>query len=374
MLENLTLTNFRNFKHAKFEFTGGLNLVCGPNGVGKTSMLEAIFLLTQGKSFRSRDLDSLIHHHDQQLVVFAQVSRGPTLINLGYHRSVRSHPVRQINGQHGVKLSEMVQCLPLQFIDTNSHRLLAESASYRRSLLNWGVFHFVPGFGQLWQRHKKIVQQRNACLKHGGEQLKFWTAHLASTATEIYALQLDYLEILRPQLQQNWERLCRSDFPLEVELYPGWNREHSLAEVLETSVASDLRTGHTQHGSHRADLRLKVARSVAGGDDEGGGKSSYLPAAKYLSQGQLKILLFALKCAQVEVLQKMGGRNCVIAIDDLTAELDGGHQHDLLQYLTTVSPQILLTSASQVTVDNLVAQLPVSLIDIAEVAVAEAVE
>ena len=112
-----------------------------------------------------------------------------------------------MNGVRGVKLSEMAHALPLQFVDTNSHRLLAEASQYRRRILNWGVFHFVPQYAELWQRHKQILKQRNACLKLGSDQVGLWTEHLAVTARQLCALQKDYLEALQPALQQNWAAL-----------------------------------------------------------------------------------------------------------------------------------------------------------------------
>ena len=355
MLSRLQVKNFRNFQQAALEFKPGLNLLHGPNGAGKTSLLEALFVLTQGKSFRAKDLDHLIHQSASEMSVYAQLERQADLQafdvgdSLGYSRQLKGASERQMNGQRGVKLSAIAHALPLQFIDTNSHRLLAESASYRRGVLNWGVFHFVPEYGELWQRHKQILRQRNACLKQGGQQIEIWSDYLATTAQQLSEMQSDYLEVLLPQLNQNWQQLFSGDMALELSLYRGWPRDSQIQDLLRHQLDADLRLGYTQYGSHRADLRLKIAGQ---------------PAAKYLSQGQLKILMFALKSAQVELLRQMGQQDSLVLIDDLTAELDCAHQLQLLQYLGEVSPQILLTSASQVTVDSLLSQLTVTQIAI----------
>ena len=209
MLERLQISNFRNFSSAGFDFVPGINLIYGPNGVGKTSILEALFLLTQGKSFRTKDLDHLVYQSADALVVHATLAQHvradlqQQVGSMGFTRTLKGSSERQMNGVRGVKLSEMAHALPLQFVDTNSHRLLAEASQYRRSILNWGVFHFVPQYAELWQRHKQILKQRNACLKLGSDQVGLWTER--PSQHDNCNLQKDYLRLC--PAQQNWAAL-----------------------------------------------------------------------------------------------------------------------------------------------------------------------
>src|SRR5271165_734645 len=150
-LRRLEVTDFRCLPHADIAFDPRYTLINGPNASGKTSVLEAIYLLGRGRSFRTRRLDHLIRSGRERLVVFGEVELSERRVSVGVEASAAG--VRaQLAGQKASSLAELALVFPVQVIDPEVHRLIEEGPSGRRRFLDWGVFHVEPGFVVYWQR------------------------------------------------------------------------------------------------------------------------------------------------------------------------------------------------------------------------------
>jgi len=307
VLESVEIENFRCIRHARLEFDPRATAVFGENAAGKTSVLEAIFFLSAGRSFRTTSREHLLA---QGADFFRIVARGQTesgSVTLGAEWRDGSTHLR-FGGRPVRSSSEMAAALPLQVIDPGVHRVIEEGSSLRRRLLDWGVFHVKHEFMPAWRRYQRALEQRNAALRSGSSlrDAMVWDVELASAGTVVGRARGEYLDVLRPY----FEEISRELFTeaVDFEYWPGWSAEYSLGEALQAAGGRDAKVRFTSVGAHRADLRFKLAG---------------LSARNRVSRGEQKMLAMAFILAQIRCLSGVGGARTTLLLDDPAAELGG---------------------------------------------------
>ncbi|GAB3324984.1 DNA replication/repair protein RecF [Haliea atlantica] len=334
-LSRLDIHQLRNLQSVRLEDLGRVNLIYGPNGSGKTSLLEAIHILGSGRSFRNTSPRSLVRHGSDQLTVFALQQVGDRHSSLGVQRTVSGDLQVKLAGVAQRNLSQLAFALPVQVIDASTFDLLVGSPAVRRQFLNWGVFHVEHGFHEHWMGFQRALKQRNTLLRRGtisGYELAVWDRKVAEAGEAIHAFRLAYFEALAPRFRQVLNRLVPELDQVEVRYRRGWDRKVPYAEALAVAGEGDRERGFTQTGPHRADVRITVQ-----------GRS----AAETLSRGQQKLLVIALKLAQGGLLREATGRQCLYLVDDLPAELDRGHLGRVCEELDALGAQVFLTSVDR---------------------------
>src|SRR5437868_1371185 len=162
-LAEIAVSNLRCVEHAELALHPGHNLIWGGNGSGKTSLLEAIFLLGRGRSFRTRNSERLIGHGKEQLVVFGRTAGAPEQ-TLGVQVSRVGGTLARIGGAATGSLAELSQAFAVQVIDPGVHKLVEEGGHRRRRWTDWAVFHVEPQFVHTWSG-TRALRQRNAAMK-----------------------------------------------------------------------------------------------------------------------------------------------------------------------------------------------------------------
>src|SRR5688572_13490405 len=150
-LAELRVENLRCIESATLEFSPELNLIVGANGAGKTSLLEAVFLLGRGRSFRTRSSEKLIRHGRHSLTVFGRTDENPP--GVAGVEVTREGTRARINGKDAESLLALTTVLPVQSIDPDIHKLIDQGPERRRRWLDWLVFHVEPGFANSWSRY-----------------------------------------------------------------------------------------------------------------------------------------------------------------------------------------------------------------------------
>src|SRR5690606_17108308 len=141
-LKRLTVTAVRNLHPVTLHPSPRINIISGPNGSGKTSLLEAIHILGLARSFRSTRLQPVIQYQQDSCTVFGEVFlSGGNASKIGITRSRQADYDIRINGQNARSTAELAEVLPLQLINPDSFRLLEGAPKQRRQYLDWGVFH-----------------------------------------------------------------------------------------------------------------------------------------------------------------------------------------------------------------------------------------
>lgn len=321
----------------------GANVIYGSNGSGKTSLLEAIYLLGRGRSFKHRDLRVVVNNQADELVVSARIERrsSNTVHQLGVRRTVQGRFEARLDGKSLQSAVQLVEELPLQLIDAHSFTLLEGGPLQRRQFLDWGVFHVEHGYTSLWRRFQKALKQRNQLLRHGRideDLLSAWTTEFIPLSEQITEYRQRYLVELSKQVFAVADRFGGLGV-LELEYYQGWDDRRSLEEVINADSARDIASGTTNHGAHKADIRIKV---------------DGVPAAERLSRGQVKLLVYALKLAQGMHYQGKAGRSCLFLLDDLPAELDYEHRGQVVSCLNDLGCQYFMTGVDKKDFEELV--------------------
>lgn len=330
-LSYLEIHQLRNIDTAQLEPHPGLNFIVGANGSGKTSLLEAIYLLGRGRSFRSAQVRRMLHHGAAALTVFGRIeTAGRAGHSLGIEIGAQGFRARA-DGRPLLRASGLAELLPLLFISPDGDRLVRGSPRQRRRFIDWGLFHVEPGYLAVWQRYNRALAQRNAALRRCGPQwgsLAAWDTALIEAALAVDGARRGFLDQFCP-LFRHYAQALLGDSDLDCHYQPGWSGEGDYATALREGWERDRSSGLTQRGPHRADLVLQTQ-----------GRS----AAEVLSGGQQKLAACALILAHAAVLNQHGPRPCVLLVDDLAAELDTQHRQRLLKLLEQVGGQAFVTS------------------------------
>jgi DNA replication and repair protein RecF len=322
------VTDFRCLQSAVFDLDPRFTLISGANASGKTSLLEAIYVLGRGRSFRTRRLEHLIRRGTEQFVVFGEMESGGQRIPMGVEGSVTGVRAK-ISGTKASSLAELALMLPVQIIDPEVHRLIEEGPSRRRRFLDWGVFHVEPSFIGHWQRYQQALKQRNAALKsqQAPSVVAAWDPELLSHGEMVSAARSRYVELLAPQAAAIGRNLLGMDLTLGYR--QGWSRELSFADALGQSWGHDTESGATQVGPHRAELSIRL---------------DGLAVKDRISRGQQKLLAATLLLAQVKLFPEDATARPCLLLDDPAAELDDEKLAGLIREVSAHAAQLIVTT------------------------------
>ena len=325
-LAELRIENLRCIEAAALTFSPELNLIAGENGAGKTSILEAIFLLGRGRSFRTRSSERLIRHQQPRLTVFGRTDDSPPR-QAGLEISADGGTRARINGENAQSLLELTGVLPVQAIDPEIHKLIDQGPELRRRWLDWLVFHVEPTFAAHWARYNRALKQRNAALRTSASEIDAWDTELIRSGEELTRARRKALERLLPRLKDTFERFGGLD--VSVSFMTGWAADTSLADSLAAHAERDRARGTTTSGPHRADVVLRRQHRVA---------------RETLSRGQQKLTAVAMVISQLQLLQDELNLRAALLLDDPAAELDEKNLHRLFEELASLRCQMIATS------------------------------
>lgn len=331
VLNQLTITNLRNITELAIQPSSGINLILGDNGSGKTSILEAIHLLTLGRSFRTRFLKNAVQFGQKKLQVIAKTTNNaPVGLQFDLIQGLRI----RINSEPLKRLSDLATQLPLQFIPANCHQFFEQGPRYRRQLLDWGLFHVEPSFNYQWQSYRKVVKQRNSALRQHKktEEIQLWDSLLAGHGEIITRFRQQQLNNILDKFKIIFPRLCPefSAASFTLQFKSGWSKDQSLLEAINNNLERDKKLGYTRSGSHSADWSFNINDANP---------------SEILSRGQQKLFVLALSIAQAEItLNSAQHTRSILLIDDISSELDHRHQKIILKELSHLPVQCFISS------------------------------
>lgn len=333
-LDRLRIQGLRCLHEVDLMLAPGINAFVGANGAGKTSVLEAVFLLSHARSFRSGAREALQARGIPRLSIFAELRQSnDRLLRLGLGREASRWEAR-LEGE-GASLGDLIAECAVTCFEPGSHALIAGAAEERRRFLDWGVFHVEHAFLDNWRRYQRALKQRNSLLRAGlepGSPLYApWETELANLADWIDNQRRDYLGRLRPVLDACVGNLLPELGEPGLRYRRGWIGDGPLHEQLETQRGRDLARGHTGLGAHRADWSLAFEQA---------------PQREHLSRGQEKLAALGCMLAQARLYADQHGDWPIICLDDLASELDEAHQAAVITQLVESGAQVLVTGTN----------------------------
>ncbi len=339
-ISRLWLSDFRSYTELELTLHDGLTAIVGPNGVGKTNLLEAIGLLATLKSFRGAPTDSLIRRGAERAVVRAEGVRDDREVLIELELGAKRTRA-QVNRQRLQRARDLLGALRITVFAPDDLALVKEGPALRRGYLDDVAVAVDPRFDAELRDLDRVVRQRNALLRqsHGrldeGSEatLEVWDAKLAEIGGVVTERRQELATQILPHIERAYELLAGKPVPVDAHYERSWSQP-TLAQALLAERDTDVRRGVTSVGPHRDELVLTL---------------DGLSARTEASQGEQRTLALALRLAGHLLVTDVVGEPPLLLLDDVLSELDPDRSTALLSNLPP--GQTVITSASDLPSD-----------------------
>lgn len=330
---NLEISSVRNLGKVNIEASPGLNLLVGPNGSGKSSLIESIYLISRGRSFRTRKISQVMQSGKNGMHVAAEFysNRKSCRSMVGMERGADGTTLR-LSGKNIKSSSELAREMPVVLITPDGHSLLEGGPMQRRRWVDMGVFHVKPDHLQHCINYTVALRNRNHLLRRpsrDSHQLSAWEKQMSEFAEPITEARDEYIGRIEIETSILLKQL---DFKGEITIAfrRGWPEGSNFTETLVKNRDRDSQTQYTKDGPHVADWVF----SVDGVDANG-----------YLSRGRQKLVFIALAMATAKTLSG-NDEPPVVLVDDLVADLDEYNARMVLEIMSSLGCQAWVTATS----------------------------
>jgi DNA replication and repair protein RecF len=343
-VQNLRIYQFRNFSLQEIEFCPGTNLLFGQNGQGKTNLLEAIYLLGYGRSFRTASPRDCIQHGQADCGLEGKVEHGTITRDLGILIS-KAQEKQLLLHRKPVGLAEFVGNFHVLAFTQEHMKVIRGGPAERRAFLDRAMITAYPGHIQRLAAYGRALKQRNRLLASARESgkrmerelLESWDEELVQEGSRILGNRRLYVEEIKKELINTFSahetlgiRYVSTAGTEAVEIP---EIEIHFRRRLQEARSSDEKKGFTSIGPHRDELRLVLNRKAL---------------ADFGSAGQQRSCLLSLYFAQMEIHRKTCGFYPVFLMDDVEAELDDQRLLAFLEHLAQRTQTFLTTAKEQI--------------------------
>lgn len=336
MISDIRLQHFRSYSDGSFEFGDGVNIIVGPNGSGKTNLLESVLLLCRGNSYRANDKD-LIAHNQPWARVDSHVNDQLRAVKL--HMLGDTLKKEYVLGGEQVKRLTHAKTLPVVIFEPNHMQLLTESPELRRNFIDGVIEQTIPLYADIRSRYKRTLAQRNSLLKKPNvtaDKMFIWNVRLSEFAAQIVEHRKAFIQNNDALLGDLYGTLADKDAVVQlqyVSTIEAADYASTMLKGLEDRLDKDKERGFTTIGPHRDDvlpLLNGYALSVAA------------------SRGETRTMLLALKLLELKAVEEARGVKPILLLDDVFSELDGARRQALTSHLKDHQTFITTTDADVV--------------------------
>jgi DNA replication and repair protein RecF len=324
MIERLIVENFRCFDKYSLSLNRNITQLVGNNGIGKTSLIEALYFCVTGKSFRESNLDNLLKKEEKYLKVSIQME-GSTH-SIVYSNSRRKCFVDDIEQK---KIIYYVGFINLIVFHQDDMRIISDGPNERRSFLDRELCLNNKDYLIRLTRYKKLLKQRNDILKYGNINYDYFeiiNQELYEDCLKLLNYRLDFIDSINYHLQEKFKIFSSSSLAL---IYDSSSSPEDLYNYFTKDYETDISARQTTKGIHRDDFILLY----------NGEKCSY-----FASMGIQYMIIIALKLAIAEFLSSTNNKNTVVLIDDIVHNLD---QNNTIKVFNEINKyQVITTSTS----------------------------
>lgn len=333
-LKQLILHNFRNYVDQSITFSPGINSIYGKNGAGKTSLLEALYLLSTGRSFRTTHLTDLIHKDSNYfyIQIYFEKDQIEQTLSIGFDGKNRKIYHNTTLLTH---FSHLLGILPSVLYAPINSQLISGAPIQRRRFLNIQLAQKDPLYVHHLMRYHKAMKNRNTLLKAKSEKsLKSWEEIMGNSASYLMQKRSNLIEELKPPLQLFTKQLSDKNDEFDIFYCPSIKMEHikNIASIFEKQRKKEFILGTTLIGPHRDDFLISYQKKEA---------------KIYASEGQTRTCIAALKMAERERLSK----DAFFSIDDFGIHLDETRTQRFHKMITSLH-QVFLTVPSDEWLQN----------------------
>lgn len=326
-IHSLELVNFRNYEHANWTFPPHIIVLHGLNGVGKSNLLEALYVSTIGRSFRTNDTQDLLQFGATEAGIIVEFTKRDTKHKINLKLSGKEKKDIRLNGNR-ILQKELVGTLNTVLFSPEDLQLIKGSPSLRRRFLDIEISQTSALYYQQLRLYNKILQQRNKVLKdsYGKRDISLaeWDTQLAETGSFIIKKRLDSLRKINLLLDLMNRKLTGGKENLKLtyeqhQISTGFLTEpQAFYEQLQGNLPVDRHRMSTSFGPHRDDL---------------GFFSGPMDLKRFGSQGQQRTAILSLKLSELEYIKSEVGEYPILLLDDVLSELDKERRQNLLNFI-----------------------------------------
>jgi DNA replication and repair protein RecF len=337
-IKSLKIEGFRNLKKTSLEFNDEASIFAftGPNGHGKTNLLEAIFLLSISKSFRSNENLDLVGFDEEYCTLSAEVERGEDTLNLDL--IVTKNPPKKTLKINGVQknAADYIGNFNVVFFSPDDIGMIHLAPSVRRKYLDLLLSQLDRDYLEDSLKYQQAIKQRNALLKQiadgkaSDQELDFWDQQLAQLGVRIMEKRTQIVEELNAYASEFYSNVSENKDKLKIKYQPSVEKEgiEGFLESLLKGRKRDIINGATQVGPHRDDLNFLC-------NDR--------DMKSFASRGEWRSLVLTLKFAEIDLLKSKKGFYPILLLDDVFSELDESRQKILFNKLKNTQTFITTT-------------------------------
>ena len=348
-VSDIHLENFRNYKSFDLKFSDGVTVLHGKNGLGKTNILEAVFLTVIGKSFRnSKDAD-LIKYGEQKFCVDLSIKEDITEnISIKYEKNREKYI--KINGFYLRKMGHLMGNVIAVIFSPEDLQLITEGPGERRKFMDIAISQLYPSYYFDLLQFNKIIYQKNSLLKtikyqnntSNKAMLEVWNEQLSEVGSRIISKRYEFIKEISNIASEKNKSISGSEkleiqydsdtFISEEKNNVDFSNEKEICEKMKTTLSQkaekEIERETAYVGPHRDDILFKL-------DDN--------DIKRFGSQGQKRTAVLSLKMAELELLKKKTGRKPIFLLDDVLSELDINRQKSLINELNDIQTLITCT-------------------------------
>ena len=354
-LSSLELRGFRNYRALQCALSPGINLIYGANGQGKTNLIESVYYMSIGKTYRQVKDEHLVRWGEAFFRIIGSIEsrHGKTTIEARFAKEENPSKTISTGGVRLAKLEEISGVLTTILFSPESMSIIKGAPQERRRFLNYDISQISLPYSASLHRYERLLAQRNALLKRLSlapmplhekrERLSVWDQQIVEHAAGIIEKRIRFIDKLTPLVRLIHRKLTdgKENMELQYLLHAKngiqvkrddtgkWDIEGFLREVCHHTLEEDLKRGTTQWGPQRDDIKV-----VLDGTD----------MRHYGSQGQQRTGVLSLKLAELEIFRGETGEYPILLLDDVMSELDENRQQQLLKFIDEKNIQCIITA------------------------------
>lgn len=336
-LTDIRLQNYRSYTDSSFELSEGVNIIVGPNAAGKSNLIEALMLVSNGVAYRrKKDLINtgsewarIDVHNNQNEVRTLKLTQNTQPPARTYEISSKEY-----------KRLPFTEKNPVVLFEPNNLFLLQGEPSDRREYIDGLLAQTSPTYSSYLSRFKRTLAQRNNLLKHrpgDKDQLFVWSLRFSELATKIIEERIKLVDKINQQTSSVYSQIAgkKQSVKLVYKNSVEFNSDYSaqLLKKLEKSRQEDIARGFTSYGPHRDDVLFELNKKAA---------------SNQASRGEIRTILLALKTIEINLLQEATGKTPLLLLDDVFSELDGARRKALTSHISGIQSVITTTDADVV--------------------------
>ena len=334
-IEKIKLNNFRNYEQLELDLNKDINIIYGNNAQGKTNILEAIFLSSFGKSFRTSKEKEMIRFNEQSCLVeifYQKKDRdGKVKIEIGNKKQI------SLNGIKLKKLSELLGNINIVIFTPDDINILKDGPASRRRFLDMMIGQLRPNYVYNLNMYLKTIEQRNNYLRQIREEnkpeemLEIWDENLAEYGDKIYIYRNEFINKILNKINNIHKNITDAKEEIRIEYLSNCDNKENYLKLLKERRKLDIIKGYTTKGIHRDDFVIYI------NDKE---------VSNYGSQGQNRTAVLSLKLSELQVVYDEIGEYPILLLDDFMSELDEVRRKNFLNNIKNT--QVILTGTDKI--------------------------